>query len=44
MLLRMTLSLLPIIKLQTPGLDLAVNKGANKPGNDLGPSVLVDLD
>lgn len=40
----MTLGLLSINKVQTPGLNLAVNKGTNKAGNDfLGRGVVIDL-
>lgn len=40
----MTLSLLPINKIQAPGLNLTVNKGADKAGNDfLGLGVVVNF-
>jgi hypothetical protein len=40
----MTLSLLPINIVQTPGLNLTVNKGTNKASNDLlGLGVVVNL-
>lgn len=40
----MTLRLLPINIIQTLGLDLTVNKGADKAGNDLlGPGMVVNL-
>lgn len=40
----MTLSLLPINKVQTLGLNLAVDKGADEAGNDLlGLGVVVNL-